>query len=255
MVDHLVWFAVILGLALLVTASVRATAALSVRRSSTTVAPLALLGLVAAFVAVALLWALDPVASADAEVLRRLSGDRKPVAASIFALLTTLGDAVPMTTLAAAVAVVLHLRTGAWQVWLLPAVVIAEQVLQVGSFTVLPTLGVADVAPELVSGTAGTYPSGSVARMLAVTGVAALLCDHLGVRGGWATRAVGAVLLVEQAVSRLYLGRHLLVDVVGGLLLGLVLVAGVALLLRWLPAPRTAGAGHVPTRLREQEPA
>lgn len=70
------------------------------------------------------------------------------------------------------------------------------------------------------------FPSGHVSRATAL-GIAASIM--------WKSRTVGwlaAVFVVGTAVSRMYLGRHFLADVFGGLLLGLLTVLAARMILR-----------------------
>lgn len=79
--------------------------------------------------------------------------------------------------------------------------------------------------PEVVLGGIGTVPSGSVARLFSVFVLAGLLISATHPRVGRNMITVGGALVLVQAVTRLYLGRHLLGDIVGGALLGVALVA------------------------------
>lgn len=251
MVAHVAWFVVVwlIGLAACGTAVLVAAlhpGAGAGRRSP--IRPLATgAAAVGALVVLGLLWAWEPIARADGQLVALLEDDRKTVMAGNFAILTTVGDAIPMLTIATAIAAVLFVRGGGWVALLLPFVVIVEQVLQVGAFNLLPTLALDDVVSGVVTGSAGTFPSGSVARMTAVFGVASLIVGHVRLSGATAFRATLVALVVVQAVSRLYLGRHLVVDVAGGLALGLVVVAGAALVLTFLPRPAARTGGTTPT--------
>ncbi len=238
---HLVWFAVILSVGIVSVAAVQVTELISRRSQTSVLGPLAIGGVVTvAFLLFGLIWTVEGVATLDSEVIITLAEDRKPVAASIFAIFTTFGDSIPMMTIGAGIAVVLYRRTGAWQSFLVPAVIMCEQILQVSTFSSIPAWTMGELAPQAIDGTTGSYPSGSVARMLSLFCVAALVCDFTGIRGGWTLRSVAAVLLVEQAISRLYLGRHLLADLVGGFLLGIILVAGMAVIMRLTMKKKTA---------------
>ncbi len=75
-------------------------------------------------------------------------------------------------------------------------------------------------------GPPGTFPSGGSARVVLVCGMVAwMLARHsVGWRlavGGW---TVAALLAFAEGYSRLYLGRHWVVDVLGGWVFGALLL-------------------------------
>ena len=105
----------------------------------------------------------------------------------------------------------------------------------------------ADLRPKPSLATAfgpvGGFPSGGTARILLVAGItAALLAPYLArrpVRAGLG--AVAALLTWTELASRLILGRHWVLDVVGGCVLGgLLLAAAVPLLDVPVPGDRAA---------------
>ena len=184
-------------------------------------------GLVASAVALlafALVLKLEAVARADGSVVRLLSHSRGDTLVKIMTILTTLGDAIPSFTLATMLAVIVY-RQGrhplAWA--LLPVVVLAELLVQVGMTNTFGDLTIATSLRRIPSGNPGILPSGSVARLSSIFLVAALLWRSHSPLQSRTVVTIGGVLLVLQSVSRLYLGRHLLLDIVGGLLVGFAL--------------------------------
>lgn len=84
---------------------------------------------------------------------------------------------------------------------------------------------------------ANSYPSGHVLRAVLVYGLFAFVIYRLAPPGVWRRLAVpvAAVIIAVVAIDRLYLGVHWESDVVGGILLGGLALAGV---IAWLDLPR-----------------
>ena len=92
----------------------------------------------------------------------------------------------------------------------------------------------------------GTYPSGGVSRLIALSGVVLLLVatlwhpiSSLVVRIGW---AVVAALGWTELFSRVYLGKHFVSDAVGGAVFGVMLILTVGLAIGAATSNRSAVA-------------
>jgi membrane-associated phospholipid phosphatase len=74
----------------------------------------------------------------------------------------------------------------------------------------------------------GSFPSGGVARLISVYGlIAYLVLRRLGkTRSTWAVAVwtILAAAIYTEAYSRLYLGKHWISDIVGGLVFGTILL-------------------------------
>lgn len=185
---------------------------------------IALAGAVLALLVLALLLKAEPVARADGTVIRVLSHSRGATLEKVMTILTTLGDAIPSFIIATMLAVIIYrqgLHRFAWA--LLPVVVLAELLVQVGMTNAFGDLTIGDVFASVPSGRPGILPSGSVARLTSIFLVAALLWRARSTAQSRLLVTIGGVLLVLQSVSRLILGRHLLLDILGGLLVGFAL--------------------------------
>lgn len=93
---------------------------------------------------------------------------------------------------------------------------------------------IADATTGVPVGGEGYVPSGSIARITSLVLVGALLLRANDRRASRSLLTVGAVVLVLvlEAISRLYLGRHLVLDVIGGFALGLALFLALSLWVR-----------------------
>lgn len=196
----------------------------------------------------AALYRIEAVADADGRAIKVLSQGRGEVLVQVCRVITTMGDAVPSLTVAGVLALwLLRVRgTGYWPM-LLPVVVLAELLLQFGYAHLFDPLTLADVSPETVIDGSGSIPSGSVARLFSMFLVAAMI-RHRSANPveppDWLP-TVGSCLVLVELMTRLLLGRHLLADIVGGLLLGslLALVAGLLIGLAPVRPVRARGRG------------
>lgn len=197
---------------------------------------LALLGSAVLLALLATLLLSGPVARADGSVIRALSHSRTGTLDAVMSVLTVVGDSVPSFTIAGGLAVVIY-RNGVhpYACWVLPLAVLAELLAQFAVGRVFDDLTIADVAADLTAGHHGSLPSGSVARLFLIFMISARLWHATNPRQSRNIVTIGGVLLVLQSVSRLYLGRHLVLDIVGGLVLGLGLFLLVSLIIQERP--------------------
>ncbi|MGA9747850.1 MAG: phosphatase PAP2 family protein [Nocardioides sp.] len=200
-------------------------------------------------VGMGLLYQVRAVAEVDGAFVESLSLARGPVLVEIARVVTTVGDVVPTMTIAAVLALLLLLRPdpGLWPL-ALPLLVFLELVLQFGYNAVFPVLTLSDIDAALPIDGSGSIPSGSVARLMSLFVVAAMIrrrqqadasVDH------WVS--IGASLVTIELVTRLLLGRHFVADIIGGVLLGtlLCLVAAALLHATSRPASTPVGDGEV----------
>ncbi len=84
-----------------------------------------------------------------------------------------------------------------------------------------------------------SFPSGHAVMSTVAFGMVAILAGHA--MGRWSRAVVAAIcglLIIAIGFSRLYLGAHWMSDVMGGVLLGGILLAGFGVLIEALPARR-----------------
>lgn len=177
-----------------------------------------------ALLALAALYKIRAVADLDARVIRALAGSRGETVTLLMTSLTTLGDAIPSFVIAGMLATIIY-RQGRHRVlcFALPLMVFAELAIQIGIGKVFDDVTISQLFSQIPLGGAGNIPSGSVARLSSLFLVAACLWHSHDARGSSRLVSLGGALLILQIVSRLYLGRHLMADIAGGLLLGLFL--------------------------------
>lgn len=181
-------------------------------------------GSLIALLALAALYKIRALADLDARVIRALAGSRGDTVAVLMTNLTTLGDAIPSFVIAGMLSTLIY-RQGRHRVmcFVLPLLVFVELAIQIGIGKVFDDVTINQVFSQIPLGGAGNIPSGSVARLSSLFLVAAWLWHSHDARGSSRVASLGGALLILQIVSRLYLGRHLMADIAGGLLLGLFL--------------------------------
>jgi|GEM_PF-4734480 len=194
------------------------------------------------------LYRVRAVAEADGTLVKSLSTLRSPVLVQVFRVVTTMGDVIPCLIIAGALGIYLYRVTGT-SVWVLglPAMVLLEVFVQIGVAHVFHPFTLTDVMPHIVIDGSGSIPSGSVARLLSLTLVAAMIRVGATGNAGRAIPTTGAIVVFIELISRLYLGRHLVGDLLAGLSLGVLLSLGVAVVLR------AAVSVHEPNDLRASE--
>jgi hypothetical protein len=170
------------------------------------------------------LWKVRSLADADAAVVERLAQSRGDTLVTLMSAFTTLGDAIPSLVIAGMLSVLVF-QQGHHRIlcFVLPVLILVELVIQAGMGSVFHDFTIGSLSPDTPEGGIGTIPSGSVARLSSMFLVTACMWHSTDARGSRRLVSIGSVLLVLQSVSRLYLGRHLVADIVAGLFLGLLL--------------------------------
>jgi undecaprenyl-diphosphatase len=198
---------------------------------------LAVLGLLAlaGFVALALTYDHDPLASVDVDVATRVATDLPHALELAARPFSWLGGWIGLTVLAVAMALVL-VRERAWAdlVFLTAALLgsnIAVSLLKAWFDRERP-----DVAPAVPLPASASFPSGHAAEGVAGLGALAVLAaerlpDRQASSWLWATVAFAGVAV---GLSRIALGVHYVTDVLAGWCFGLAWLAGCLLVREWL---------------------
>lgn len=242
MLGNLTWWAVVLaGGALIVVATLAPRRLLpgSPRQARASRVILAAVVLVVVLVALCVLVRLRAYDRLDAGVVGELALARSPGLVAIFTVVTTIGDVVPSLLLATVVGIALFARERRLDVALILPVAMAVQLLLQELLGHLAGVDIAEVRPALALGGAGPIPSGSIARLYVVFVLGAVLWTRHSARTAAGFLLAGQALLLIELTSRLYLGRHFLVDIVGGLLLGVLLLLGGSWLLAGIDSARS----------------
>jgi len=182
----------------------------------------------------------DPLVRADEAVFNFMQALRTQWADRAMVAVTELGDA----AVTAAVAAAVTLWLGVWRNWR-AAVYWLAAIAMAGLFAEAIRLAIHLPRPlqALAMGDRLGLSSGHIAVTVTVYGFLALLAGReLEPRGRIALATAAALLVSSIALSRLYLGANALSDVVAGLAMGLVWVAGLGI--TYLShRPRALGAG------------
>ena len=187
----------------------------------------------------------------DASVVTTLAAARTPGLVAIFTAVTTVGDVVPSLLAATIVGMALFARSRrVWEALILPIAIVVQLVCQ-DQLGHLAGVTVAQVDPGLSVGGAGPIPSGSMSRLFVVFILGAALWQRHSARAAAGFLLTGQALLLIELVSRLYLGRHLLIDIVGGLLFGVLLLLGGTWLLAGID--RARGSSTAPATERPDQ--
>ena len=221
------------------------------------------LGPVGAFYAVALVsvvplillcWPLGaltrhkPLSTINERVLHAYDSGRAHWLTSAMKLLTQMGNWYQIATVAVVAAVIFALVSRSRR-WVPPLIILTtllgERYLQ----KVITNITKVHHPPTDL----GTYPSGGVARLVAIYGIVGFIALRILLGRSQRARTGGlwllALLTWIEIFSRIYLQKHWLFDTVGGLLLGggiLVVAIVASSLLPWPAAHDAAEPGSLP---------
>lgn len=187
-------------------------------------------GCLVALLALAIGWRVRAIAQVDGDVVANLVADRSAALNDVFTVVTTMGDVVPSFLIASLLAVAYYQQTGRARGFVLQLLVLVQLLIQTSMTSSFNDITLMDLHPSVPLGGSGAIPSGSVSRLLSLVLVAATLWKGHSPRSARVLLSLAPILVVTEIVSRLYLGRHLLVDIAGGLLLGVILTVA----FRWL---------------------
>jgi membrane-associated phospholipid phosphatase len=183
-----------------------------------------LLGSVAFLLLLGLLYRSHAIAKFDGRLPVKLVHDRGAAVTQIMSVATTTGDLIPSFAIAGVFALVFYQRTRLWQAWLLPLDILVQIAIQAAVINTMKDYSVARVWPGItIGGTDGGVPSGSMARLLSVFLLTAILWRPHNARIARRFTEIGLVVVLIELVTRMYLGRHFAGDIVAGLSLGVTL--------------------------------
>jgi hypothetical protein len=216
-----VWFLIVLVSALAVSGAV-ALAQIAAPGLGSTVRWRTSLAVLAG-AAVGLVGRVHAIADADARVVVKLVHARSSTLNTVVSVVTTVGDLVPSFALAGVLALLLYRRTGQLTAWVLPVVVLVEVAIQSEFLDIMHDPTMARLAVGATIGRSDGMPSGSVSRLFSLSLIAAILWRRHSSKISRGFIEFGSAVVFIALITRLYLARHLLADIVGGLLLGLIL--------------------------------
>lgn len=196
---------------------------------------------VAALLIVGLMLKVGWIAERDASIVAELASGRSAGLDDLVSLITRMGDVVFSYLVAGALTIGLALGgRRPVSALVLPLVVVVELAIQfLLADHLLVGFTVDEIRPNVPVGGAGSHPSGATARLFALFLVAAMMCRSTNPRAARALLVTGTVATFVEIVTRLYLGRHLVLDIIGGLLLGAALVIVATAVATWShPADR-----------------
>lgn len=205
--------------------------------------------LAASAAVVALLWPVGEALAAlehavDRPVFDAVAARRGGVLEQLATVFTALGDRGPLQVVSVAGATVLAVL---WRRrWPIPVVAMLGQFALEQYVQRILALTVDRGHPPT---DLGTYPSGGVARIVLTFGTLAFLagCTRtLGARSWTVLCTVVAVAACVEGFTRVYLGKHWLTDVVGGLLFGPLLLFGVIAAVTVLAGPAPGPTHRIP---------
>jgi membrane-associated phospholipid phosphatase len=230
MLAHTTWFFVFLGssVAVLGACQLAAYADSATRGWRSRLAIVG--GCVAALLVLALVWHSRGIAKIDGDVVAKLVGDRNASLNGIFSTVTTMGDVVPSFLLASLLAIAYYQQTRRIRGFVLGLMVLVQLVIQDSMPALFHDVTLTVLDPSVPIGGSGTIPSGSVSRLLSIFLLAATLWHGYGSRAERVLLGLAPLVVMTEIVSRLYLGRHLLADIVAGLLFGVILT----IVFRWV---------------------
>ncbi|KMO70784.1 MAG: phosphatase PAP2 family protein [Mycolicibacterium rufum] len=178
----------------------------------------------------------------DHAVLDAMLTHRNPMLTTWTLAITTVFSPVGTAVLAVVAASLVWLRLGS----LRPPLVVLATVAGAGAVSTLTKIVVGAHRPpagvQLISETDHSFPSGHVTATVSLFGVLAVVAGHHwgpATRAAWA--AVTAVTAGAVGFTRLYLGVHWAIDVLGGLVLGAAATMLAHLAYRRMMEPRGAG--------------
>lgn len=225
-VGHVAWFAVTTAGSVGIWAAARTAQRWTPQAGRPPVwraAAVAAAGALVVMLALGGLYNIHAIASGDAHVIDYLSRDRGTSLSGVMYVVTTMGDVVPSFMLAAVFAAVTFHLTRRPVVFILPLVILVQLIVQAIVIHVVSSYRVGEIYPQLPLGGSEGIPSGSMSRLLSLFVLGSVIWAAHSRRVSAVIFNVGLAAITVEFVSRVYLGRHMLADIAGGLLLGIAL--------------------------------